>query len=878
MASARLALARARARAGVLAGVAAVVLVLAGLGTAILDQTAGAAVTGLREGVGETQGADGAMRWQIRRSTDPDEQTAAGAAVLDRTLPASTSQWARTVESAPIEANADGEALGAPLVLLADDGAAARSTLVEGEWPDDPGAQQRAAEASARPTALHAGAAAELGLEPGSLVELGEERLLVVGTWLPVDAASPEWFGEPMLATGVSDEGAGPALVDEAALDDLPVAVRVRWTATARPSELTPDSTAALRDALAEVGPALSAEPGIGQDGLTTLGGLQQRLDEVLASLAAVRALTPLPLLLLAAGGIAALARLGTLLAGARRGEVVLLRARGAATGQLVRWQAAEAALIAAPAAALGCASGELALALVRPGETRSWAVAALVGVAAMTLAVAMLTASAWAEARRPVTRGAADETGRWSRAAALGGTVLLALAAVISLWQFRLYGSPLVRSAGGGTEVDPLAVLAPVLTVLALCLGALALTPLIARLLERSAARRPGLVPALPMRQLARRAPMFASVAFTAMLGAGGLALAAAVAGSWQGFDASAAAIATGGEVRVVGAADLEAAEQAVSALPGVDTVAPVVRRPARIGPESATLVATPLETLPDVAPGLPADVPAALTRLEHGGALDLLPVAVDPELAAAVHAGVGDRLTIRLGSADDEFDAEVVAVVDAVPGAGGSAILADLDALEAALDEAGARPVEPSELWLEASDPAATAATIDEARPGGAIATTRADASSAALVGPALTALWLGAAGALLFALAALVALVGALRESRAGEVLVLRVLGTPARTQARARFAELAAVVATAILLGTAAGLVAGVLTASELARAAVPAAPAALPGALAFAWAPFLVSVLGFALTAAAIAAAAAREVRRAATRPGREEVR
>lgn len=869
-------LARARARAGVLAGTAAVVLVLAALGTVIVDDAAGSAVSGVQAGAAQAGGADGAMRWQIRRSTDPEAQTAAGAAVLDRTLPPEVSHWSRSVETAPVAGTVDGSALDSELVLLADPEAAERSRLVDGAWPDAPEAIAQAAEADALPAAVHAGAADALGLSPGSLVDLDGRRLLIVGVWTPADARDPAWFGEPIVATGLADDAAGPVLVAEEATDGLPVAVRVRWTATAVADALEPGTARELSAALAEMPTRLAAEPGIGQDGLSTLGGLQANLNALLAGLDAVRAIAPLPLLLLAAAGVAALGRLGSLLTGARRAETVLLRARGAATRQLTRWQALEATAVSLPAALLGCVGGEVALSLARPGEPRSWPLAALVGAATVLGTVALLSASAWREARRPVTRSAADDSGRLSRAAALGGTVLVVLGAALSFWQFRLYGSPLVRAAGGGTAVDPVAVLAPVLLVLALCFGALALTPAAGRLLERTAASRPGLVPALPMRQLARRTPMFAAVAFTAMLGVAGLVLAAAVAGSWKGFDASASAVATGGEVRVVAASDPDAAATDLARMPRVGAVAPVVRRDARVGPETATLIAAPAAELPGVAPGLPADVAPVLPLL--AGAGELLPVAVDAELAEQVHAGIGERISVRLGTAEYSVDAEVVAVLDAVPGAGAEALLADLDRLNEAVAAADQRALVADELWLEASDPVAVAAAIDRERPGGAIALTRTVASSALLVSPAITALWIGAAGALVLAVATLLALVAALGEARAGEVLVLRVLGTPASTQARARFAELAAVVAIAIVLGAGIGLVAGASTAGELARAAVPAAPAALPPVLAVDWLPLGLALAGFAVISTAIAAAAAREVGRRAARPGREEVR
>jgi len=134
-------------------------------------------------------------------------------------------------------------------------------------------------------------------------------------------------------------------------------------------------------------------------------------------------------------------------------------------------------------------------------------------------------------------------------------------------------------------------------------------------------------------------------------------------------------------------------------------------------------------------------------------------------------------------------------------------------------------------------------------------------------------------GSAGALVFALIALVALTSALAGSRFGEIVVLRALGAPPRMQASARFAELVVTVATAIVAGVVVGWLTASLTARELARASVAQAPDVLGVPLAFAWVPWLAGVAAFAVLATAIAAGAARAVRRLASHPGlREEER
>jgi hypothetical protein len=82
----RIAFARATARAGVLASIAAVVLLLSGFGTGIVDALAGALDDGLRDGLVAATGTDGAVRWQVRVARDPEAQAEAAASVLDRML------------------------------------------------------------------------------------------------------------------------------------------------------------------------------------------------------------------------------------------------------------------------------------------------------------------------------------------------------------------------------------------------------------------------------------------------------------------------------------------------------------------------------------------------------------------------------------------------------------------------------------------------------------------------------------------------------------------------------------------------------------------------------------------------------------------------
>lgn len=680
MGATRTVFARANARAGVLGSLAAVVLVLTALGTAVVDSLAGAALDGTREVVASAVGVDGAVRWQIRIADDAPAQADAAASVLDRMIVPHGAEWSRSVETGPVDAVADGRAFGA--VLLADAGVPARAALVSGDWPDDVGAASGALAAGALPAAVHAAAAEALDLAVGDVVQLTEgdepRRLLIVGTWTPADPNAADWFGEPIAATGSIDGGAGPFLVSQPALADLPVATVVRWTAMADAASMTPERAAALVAAIPDVEPALRAQPAMGDEGLTTRGGLPATLDRLLAGLGAVRAIAPLPVLLLAFAGFAAVDRLSALLAAARRGETVLLRARGASAARLARDTALEVVAVGLPAAALGAVAAEAAL-LLGPAAAPGWANAALVVAVVLGGAVALVAGRAWREATRPVVRGAGDEVGRMPRAAAAGGVIVVVVAAAVSLWQFRLYGSPLVASASGTPEVDPIAVLAPLLVLLALSLAALGLSRPLGALLERAAGGAPGLVPALPMRQLARRAGLYGSASLVAMLAVAGLTLAAAFAGSWQSFDHVAGAIATGGEVRVVypGRDVVRLADQTTTADPladltGVTAVGPIARGEVRIGSDPATIIAAPSGRLAEIAPGIDLTGPGlealiasgdrAAPALPAGARAVEVPVRLDAPAgtpgAVAVSAWVsgpdGDAYRLPAGSFD--------------------------------------------------------------------------------------------------------------------------------------------------------------------------------------------------------------------------------
>ncbi|GAA1962498.1 hypothetical protein [Agromyces allii] len=266
---------------------------------------------------------------------------------------------------------------------------------------------------------------------------------------------------------------------------------------------------------------------------------------------------------------------------------------------------------------------------------------------------------------------------------------------------------------------------------------------------------------------------------------------------------------------------------------------------------------------------------------RAPVAGATDVAPVSavLGAALAARIDAQRGDAFTFRVLTGGADVAAVVSDIAPAVAGAGGSGLLVDLAELSRAAFVSGAGVPAYTDRWISTSEPAAVADGISRERSTALTTTTRADASSEPLIGPAVAALWAGAGGALLFAAVAVAALSAALSRARFGEVVVLRALGMPARLQARARSAELAAALGTAVVVGAVVGALTAVATARELARAAVAGAPASLGVDLTLDVLPWAIGLVAFVAATALIGRLAAASVRRLAATPGiREEER
>jgi hypothetical protein len=885
------------------------------------------------------------------------------------------------------------------MLFGADGEFASRATLVTG---------------TAGGPSLQATAAEALGLEVGDTVAVGDSTFEIASTWLPVDASDPYWFADPAALGGESAGAFGPLVIDEDALAALDLNPFVRWTLVPDVETITTDQLDPLGDAATLWEPAIREDPELAAGGVIFAGELAATVSTIERGIASVRGVSPIPLVLSGVIGFIALLQLARLLAEVRADETFLLRARGRPASRAALAAAIEGALVVIPGVAIGTA---LATLLV-PGGPGSIVWPA--GVAA--LAVIVLAVVAGVAARR------SHRASRATTGAAIAVLVLTIVAAAVSLWQFRLYGSPLITTATGERVVDPIAVLAPALGLAACAVIAVAVLPPLAGGIARVAARGPGLTRVLPARQVARRVSTFAVPLLLVSLSVGGATLAAGYSATWTALTVRAGELRNGSDVRVelatsatVGGATTivssppftlegttaaptlvaatEAGDDTVSlvALSGAEAttvmaplggaldreaVGAAIAKPAQgialpadateFAISSVTTVTAVIQGAP-IAPGQGdttlavwvADAQGALARLpveagtvalpvgvapwtviaidanvtlgpnsavysvaidagatgwvvqEEAGAaatarsgslgfdltalepgppvlvrlmpeartvpdvkpkqVELMPVVVTDALAARIGIVAGDTVELRFAGSGLSVTGTVAATTPLLPGSTSSlGVLADLRAVNEQVLRSSSSVPRPDQIWVASPDPATTAAELRPVVPTGARVTTIDAGSGNALQRPVVLALWIGAAGALVLAAAAIAAVAGALGRSRYPEVVALRALGLDNRAQARGRQAELLLVVAIALVLGVVSGLVISALTVGDLARSAVLDAPTGLPAVLQFDVVPLVAMLVGFGAIVIAIVAMHGSLVRRqAATSTGRE---
>ncbi|MFC8429308.1 FtsX-like permease family protein [Streptomyces sp. NPDC057253] len=562
----------------------------------------------------------------------------------------------------------------ARMTLVAQSGLAAHSSVAQGRLPraDD----QVTSETSELEAAVSAETAKALHIKAGSVLHVGTYTVRVTGIVSPRDPQGAYWSTKTILRT--------PALIREplpstasywvGALLLAPDAAPALLAHSGRPErywQLAPDvetlrahDIPALRSAIAslEAGPALREVrreidgPSLEFSELNGSTEVTTDLDEVLISYGRLRE-SVAPLVAVAAFGTGTVAAVVLLMAGGltadrRRGELALLRARGASLRGLTARLLAETAAVAVPAGALGLAAALLAV----PTDRAAHAVWAAVAVTAVTCAALPLRAAAAHRLVRVHTGREDVASVRPSRRRTVVELTLLVLAAgaVESL-----------RRRGTSGTAGELVSLAPVLLGVIAALVLVRLYPLPLRGLARPAARLRGAVAHLSLARAGRTSasavlPLLALLTALTTAAFGGSVL----AGVREARD-HAALLSVGADARVESAAPLPSGlPDRLRRTPGVSDVTAL----------SVTFEAKPADgaqTVPLVGVD-PADYAALSTRTGVGafpqGELKATAAgAATPALAAAATARTygtrpfpvsfpdGSTLTVRIAAVLD-------------------------------------------------------------------------------------------------------------------------------------------------------------------------------------------------------------------------------
>ncbi|MBQ0904669.1 FtsX-like permease family protein [Micromonospora sp. U21] len=531
----------------------------------------------------------------------------------------------------------------------------AAGNLVEGTWPSETYVPERPTE-----VALDVDVAGKLNLRAGSQLRIGNvdvkgtlfdaAPVVVSGLFRPADRANGIWDGlppmlriteprndgDPFIIVGVVAQSA----LNKRAAEGWPIRSEWRY-------RLGVDTIDArhLNQMIAGLEVMQRNRP----PDLTLTQGVDVPLRAFAAQVNAARTL----LAVIAAGVLATLAGLivlaATLATRRRRSEFVLLRARGGAATAGARRSLAESLLVVPIAAALGWWLGTLFPGA--PDPTAPYAAAATVLVT-LALPLATLAVPAGGAARR-------DLVGVRPSARRLTVEVSLLLLAGLATVLLRRRGLTL-------GEVDPLLVSVPVLLAVAAAVLALRAYPWPLQLVSRLAARTRGSVTFLGTARAGRSA--VATPLVVVVLAIGTAAFCGVVA---AGVDASrdrAAERTVPADALIRGERFAPDTSDALSRLPGVRAVTPVLSEPdqrlttdalgtnAEVGRITVLLVDGPGLAAVSRESEVELPIPSALrtARAEPGA----LPAIVSPEVAADLtRAGLDDSAFITVQNQQYEF-----------------------------------------------------------------------------------------------------------------------------------------------------------------------------------------------------------------------------
>ncbi|MBK4348307.1 FtsX-like permease family protein [Lacisediminihabitans changchengi] len=504
---------RALARTPVLLSIAAVVAIISGflVGGAGYLQLAGTGIA--RDAITSVAPKDAAVRFETALATDATAQNLRVVADVRRGIAPVAHEVTRTVLAPPAAATVDGATLTAgskpaEIVLGADAQVRGASVLVDGAWPTSGSGHGDVVEG-----ALQSSAARALGVGVGAvIVTEGGPRVRIAAIWKPKNADAPRWFASLASTGSMRDDATdlrayGPLIVPDSALP--PDDSTAQWTVTVDAGQLSAEDLPTIAAFSRTTTRALEADTAATDGSVDTGGGLSRTAAAIAAELRTIVGITPIGTILLGIIALATLLQLATLLVSTRRPESVLLRSRGASVARIVGGAAIDSSIagMVGTVVGVGAATGVLALTIGRVSPDWLQAVGIALVVPVIFSSVALV------DARRLTRCDSIDDAGRGRSTATIAAMVLVVAGAAFAIFQLRLYGTPLIVSPRGVDRVDPVAVSAPAIAILAVALIIVVLFRPAASTALRSTKSRRGLAPFLSLAQVVRRSGSFAVV-----------------------------------------------------------------------------------------------------------------------------------------------------------------------------------------------------------------------------------------------------------------------------------------------------------------------------------------------------------------------------
>lgn len=608
-----------RARNGI--GLLLTILLLAAGTTAIIAGTLGysgaAATTAARAALDDADPTEGGIRVQTRLAADPQAQDAAAEQIIREAFAPTQVHVQRTIRSEPRSvADQSGRVIvmAGPALTPADPDFAERIEIVEGSWPQHSDAVVQGA--------LHAGAAEQWGVGVGDQLDVSGAVVKVTAVWRPVDPEEAFWFGDPLAAAGSDGTIVGPLVVPSEATTSFGSTPFVQFTVQPDPERILPGDMPRLAAVAGTLGRTLQV-PEVDVRGVTVEGDLAPTAEAAARNLATAKALNLVPVTLLLLVSLIAIVQIARLQAQARAGEVELLIARGASSGQVLRWSVIEAVAVAVVSAALGTLAALAVMRLVPAGNLQTDLVVRTGLLAGLAVLLALVVVAVL-QVRLLAARTAADRSGRTRTVAAFGTVVLTLGAAAFTWWQLNRYGSPLVANADGSLRTDLVAGAAPAfLLAAAALLSTMVLGP-VSRLVETISRRSRGLLTHLSAAQVSRRIVVYAVPVVLTVLAVGATTVAGLYAGTSAQLRENLAALGRGADIRAVAATD-PVSRTTLPAVPslagteGVDASTSVWLSSGRLGNSVVSYTALPVDQL-GAAVSVPKgvlDVPAVTEAL---------------------------------------------------------------------------------------------------------------------------------------------------------------------------------------------------------------------------------------------------------------------